>query len=157
MARETAQTRVWWRGVQITARQRDAFREAERRLLRKYPGVSLKPTQGSWSSSVNASAGTHEGAGVVDFRTWHMTPQQRAYMVRCLKDVGQAAWYRTTEQGFDPHVHVCDRVTTNMAPAAVWQVKQFDLGRTGLASNRKDPTYRPSPSVKWSYKLGRPV
>ena len=154
---EKAQDRVWWRGVQITARQRDAFRWAEKRLMKKFPGVSLKPTQGSWSNGVEASAGTHNGAGVCDFRTWHMTAEQRVYMVRCLKDAGQAAWYRTAAQGFDPHVHVCDRVTTGMAALARWQVAQYDAGRTGLASNKTDPTYRPSPSVRWSWKLGRPV
>ncbi len=154
---ETADTRVKWRGVWITARQRDAFEWAEKQFHKKYPKVDFIPTQGSWSTSVDASAGTHNGAGACDWRTWHMTGPQRVYMIHCLKDAGQAAWYRSSAQGFDPHCHCLDRVTRGMSNLAKWQVEQFDAGRTGLASNRTDPTYRPSPSVKWSFKLKRPV
>ena len=156
---ETAQTPVWWRGVKITARQRDAFRAAEKRLQARYPGTSLIPTQGSWSDG-KFSGGTHSGAGACDFRTWHYTTPQRIYMIRCLKDVGQAVWYRPEGwdgAGGDEHAHCLDRVVVNMDAGAKWQVKQYDAGRSGLASNRTDPTYRPSPSVVWSYKLGKPV
>ena len=92
MAAETALTRVTWRGVRITARQRDAFRTAEAWLQDKYPGTSLIPTQGSWSNG-SMSAGTHTGAGACDFRVWHYTTAQRQYMVRCLKDAGHDGWH----------------------------------------------------------------
>lgn len=156
---ETAGTRVWWRGVQLTARHRDALRWAERKLQRRYPGVSIIPTQGSWSNG-SLSAGTHTGAGSVDLRTHHLTDAQRRYLVRCLKDSGQAAWFRTTDQGFAPHVHSLDLAAMNsstMAAGARWQCRQYDAGRTGLASNRIDPTYRPAPRVKFDYRKGQPV
>lgn len=155
---ETAQTPVWWRGVKITARQRDAFRWAEARLQKKFPGTSLIPTQGSFVPGYGPSAGTHDKAGACDFRTWHYTRDQRVYAVRCLKDAGQATWFRSKSDGFDlEHIHSLDRVTTNMAPLAKWQVAQYDLGKSGLSGNKADSTYRPKPSVKWSYKLKKPV
>lgn len=159
MLGETAQTPVWWRGVKITARQRDAFRWAEARLQKRFPGVSLVPTQGSWADG-ELSGGTHSKAGACDFRTWHMTVPQRVYMIRCLKDAGQAIWFRPEDwdgDGGDEHAHCLDRVTVNMDGGAKWQVAQYDAGRSGLVSNRRDPTYRPKPPVKWSFKLKRPV
>jgi len=158
---ETAQTRVWWRGVEITARQRDAFRTAEAWLQMKFKGVSLVPTQGSWADG-KLSGGVHKGAGACDFRTWHYSERQRIYMIHCLKDAGQATWFRPEDwddNGGDEHAHVLDRVTTNMNPGGVWQVQQFDAKppRSGLTSNHIDPTYHPKPSVKWSYRLKRPV
>lgn len=151
-----AQTRVTWRGVQLTARMRDALRWAERRIQRRHPGVTIVPTQGSWSNGA-LSALTHSGAGAVDLRTRHLTRAQRIATVRALKDAGLAAWYRDTADGFAPHIHALDRVTRNLHPSARWQVQQYDNRRSGLSSNRPDPTYRPSPPVKWSYRAGRPV
>lgn len=152
----TAQDRVTWRGVTLTARMRDALRWAERRVQRKHPGVTLLPSQGSWSNG-SLSGNTHAGAGAVDLRTRHLTAVQRVATVRALKDAGLAAWYRDTSDGFSPHIHALDRVTTNMHPAAKWQVRQYDNRRSGLSTDRVDNTYRPVPPVKWSYPLARPV
>lgn len=154
--RETAQTRVTWRGVRITARMRDALRWAERRVQARYPGVTIVPTQGSWSNGT-LSAGTHTGAGAVDLRTRHLTTDQRIATVRALKDAGLAPWYRDEADGFDPHIHVLDRVTTNMHPSARWQVQQWNARRSGLTSNRPDPSYRPNPPRKWSFPKSTPI
>jgi hypothetical protein len=159
MARETAQTPVWWRGVKITARMRDMIRYAERRFQKRYPGVTFVPTQGSWANG-SLSGGTHSGAGAIDWRTWHMTAAQRIYMIRCLKDAGAAIWFRPKNwdgNGGAEHAHMLDRVTTGMDPGAKWQVAQYDARRSGLRSNRVDLTYRTKPAVKWSYPLGKPV
>lgn len=152
----TAQSRVAWRGVTLTARMRDALRWAEQRVQRRHPGVTIVPTQGSWSNG-SLSGGTHSGAGAVDLRTRHLTTAQRVATVRALKDAGLAAWYRDQGDGFAPHIHALDRVTTNMHPAGRWQAAQYDRRRSGLTSNRPDPTYRPDPPVKWNYTKGRPV
>lgn len=154
--RETAQTRVAWRGVYLTARMRDALRWAEQRIQRRHPGVTLLPSQGSWSNG-SLSAGTHTGAGAVDLRTRHLTTAQRIATVRALKDAGLAVWFRDEGDGFAPHIHALDRVTTGMHPSAAWQVRQYDAKRSGLSANRPDPTYRPSPPVKWSYPRHTPV
>jgi len=159
MATVLAQTPVWWRGVKITARQRAAFRWAEAKLQRKYPGTSLIPTQGSFVPGYGPSAGTHDKAGVCDFRVWHYNHDQRIYALRCLRDAGQAAFLRTAADGFPgEHFHVCDRVTTNMAVIARAQVADYDKGLNGLSSHKRDRNpYRPKPPVKWSWKLGKPV
>ena len=105
---ETAQSKVAWRGVNITARQRDALRWAEKRVQRQFPGVTLLPAQGSWSSGVTASGSTHAGAGAVDIRTVMLSDAQRIAVVRALKDAGQAAWFRPVNwdgKGGGQHIH----------------------------------------------------
>jgi hypothetical protein len=97
------------------------------------------------------------GAGAIDIRTRHLTAAQRRDLVRALKDAGLAAWYRTEAQGFAPHIHALDLITTGMAYGGKWQVAQYLAGKTGLTSNLPDRTYRPTPQVKWSYVKGRPV
>jgi hypothetical protein len=154
---EKAYDKVWWRGEQFTARHRNALRWAEKKMQQKYPGVSLIPTQGSWSH-YEASAGTHGGAGAGDLRTWHMTENQRKHLVLCLKEAGLAAWYRTPSQGFDPHIHCLDiGGQIGMAQGAKDQIKSYDRHRSGLSGDSYDPTYRPSPKVKFSYPLGKPI
>jgi hypothetical protein len=157
---ETAQSKVAWRGVNITARQRDALRWAERLVQKKHPGVTLLPAQGSWNSSVNASGTTHAKAGAVDLRTVMYNDLQRIAIVVALKKAGMACWYRPVNwdgSGGGEHIHVLDRVTTNLSPSAAWQVGQYDRGMNGLTSARRDPSFRVKPSVKFNYRLGRPV
>ena len=154
-----ADTRVDWRGVKITARQREALRAAERRLQKKFKGVVLMPSQGSWHDGA-LSGGTHTGAGAVDLRVQHMSVEQIVFAMRCIKDVGQAAWlrpYNWDGNGGGAHIHLLDRVTRGMAASAKWQVAQNDAGRSGLTSNRPDRTYRPKYPVKWDYRAGMPV
>lgn len=154
-----ADERVDWRGVQLTARQRDALRWAERKVQKKYKGVAFLAAQGSWSDG-SLSAGTHTGAGACDLSVRHMSVEQIVYSLRCIKDAGQAAWlrpYNWDGDGGGAHIHLLDRVTRGMAAGAKWQVAQYDAGRSGLASNRLDRTYRPKPAVKWDYRAGVPV
>lgn len=152
--------RVDWRGVKLTARQRDAVRWAERRFQRRHPGVTFLPAQGSWANGA-LSGGTHSGAGALDLRTRHLTDAQRILMVRCLKDAGQAVWFRPDDwdgRGGGQHAHLLDiGGQTGMDPGAEWQVVQYDAKRSGLVSNKADPTYRPLPRVKWSWTQGTPV
>lgn len=157
---EKAYDRVSWRGVKLTARQRDAVRWAERKFQKKYEGVTFLPAQGSWANG-SLSGGTHSGAGALDLRTRHLTDAQRVYMVRCLKDAGQAVWFRADNwdgKGGGQHAHLLDiGGQTGMDAGAKWQIKQFDAKRSALVSNKADNTYHPSPKVKFSYPLGKPI
>lgn len=157
---EKAYDRVSWRGVKLTARHRNALRWAERKFQKKYPGVSFIPVQGSWSGAA-ASAGTHSGAGAVDLRTRHLTKEQRIYMVRCLKDAGQAVWYRANNwdgRGGGEHAHALDiGGQTGMDAGAKQQIRSFDQKRNGLRNNAVDNTYRPKPPVKFSFPQDKPV
>lgn len=157
---EKAYDKVWWRGVQLTARHRNALRWAERKFQKKFPGVSFIPVQGSWSNG-SLSGGTHAGAGAVDLRTRHLTAPQRIHMIRCLKDAGQAVWFRPNNwdgRNGGEHAHALDiGGQTGMDAGAKWQIRQFDAGRSGLKSNGPDRTYRPKPKVKFSFPKNAPV
>lgn len=150
---------VWWRGVKITARMRAMLRWAEAEFQKKYPGVSIIATQGSWSNG-SLSGGTHSGAGAVDLRSWHYTDAQRNYLLRCLKRAGFAVWFRPynwdgNEGG--EHLHALDKVKTGMDSGARWQVDQYKAGRSGLRSNLRDTSYRAPGDPVWNYSKGQPV
>lgn len=124
------------------------------------------PTQGSWSTSVSASAQTHAGGGVLDIslRGWS-SAQVWALLVAC-RQRGLVAWHRTALQGFTPHVHAvmdgCEHLSGLSRPVvgtAAWQVQEYRAGRNGLAGRGRDDgprdfvgvtwwTYRPTPSTK---------
>lgn len=112
------------------------LRAAEAKL-----GHTFTVVQGSWrgDAGADASAGTHDRGGVLDLRTWDLpaavTPQRA---VLELRRAGLVAWYRTTAQGFDPHIHAVDRGNPDLDPSAARQVTAWEQGRNGLASNGPD-------------------
>ena len=127
-----------------------ALLKAERLIARwSSPGYTLSITQGSYNAGrVRASAGTHDGGGVVDLRAWdHETK------VRALRRSGFAAWFRPASAGPWPdHVHavlVGNRLLSNGASD---QVDDFRRGRNGLANNGPDPhaglVFKP---FRWPY------
>lgn len=161
-----ATDKVAWRGVWLDRRTASALNRAEK-LVRKrtgLTGLTLSPSQGGWSYA-SASAGTHSRAAVVDLRVGAWNEKTRYKVVRALRDVGFAAWYRTAADGFAPHIHaVCipvpgsKDIRTLPAPSALSQILAYDAGRDGLSGNRMDrQTYRPSPRVRWSWVLKRAV
>jgi len=63
-------------------------------------------TQGSYNSSVEDSAATHSGGGALDISVKRGCGTRHRSVVRSLRRVGFAAWYRTTDQGFTSnHIH----------------------------------------------------
>lgn len=119
---------------------------------------AFKITQGSYSKGVAASAGTHDGGGVVDFSCRGMSTPQLAVMLRALKDAGFAVWHRPARDGvWSEHVHAVAIGCPDLAPIAKRQVTSFDARRDGLASNKHDDTYRPNPPVRFDEKLNKPV
>lgn len=161
-----ATDKVAWRGVWLDRRTASALNRAEK-LVRKRTGLTsltLSPSQGGWSFA-GVSAGTHSRAAVVDLRVGAWNEATRYKVVRALRDVGFAAWYRTRADGFDPHIHaICipvpgsKDIRTLPAPGALAQIVSYDAGRNGLSSNARDRhEYRPSPRVRWSWVLRRAV
>lgn len=158
---KAANQRVAWRGVTLDARTIDALLLAER-----ISGVKVTPTQGSFRPKTPYSGTVHRGSSTVDVSVRGLTVMQRKRLVRAMKEVGFAVWYRTTADGFTPHIHGVligggkDGAGTiggnTMDPAAGRQVKAFDAGRNGLVSNKPDPTYRPS-KRRFSWQQGTPV
>lgn len=120
---------------------RAALEEAERRL-----GYTLTLTQGSYNTTVKASAKTHWEGGVVD-----LAPFDHENKVRVLREIGFAAWYRPRSSSWPPHIHAVLIDHGNLHPQAKAQVDQYRKGTDGLAGHRHDPTPRPDPIPVFRY------
>jgi SLT domain-containing protein/phage-related protein len=84
-------------------------------------------TQGSHNAGgVAASAGTHDGGGVVDLGT-----TSKDVLARLLQ-AGFAAWTRGPEQGMSPHIHAVLINGKGLSPQAAAQVQDFLKGGDGL-------------------------
>lgn len=127
-------TRTTWRGVVVDARTAAMLNEVDR-----LTSPELVPTQGSYSTGVSASAGTHSGGGAVDLSVLGMGPTVRDNVIRAMRRVGFAAWYRDPSEGpWGAHIHAVAVGCKDLAPAAVAQVDALRDGRSGLASNGVD-------------------
>lgn len=74
------------------------------------PGNLLWVTQGGYSDAVEASFGTHAGGGAVDISvrnptSYEFMEAEAMNMVTALRKAGFAAWYRSPDEGFTPHIH----------------------------------------------------
>ena len=139
--------RVVFRGRGMNARDAAMILEAERRF-----GSQVPITQGPFSTSVTASAGTHSGGGAVDWALAGMSAKRKAKFGRACKNVGWAWWLRPYLAGVWPeHAHGVAKGCRNAAPLAKEQMGDFDRGLDGLASGFADPSYRPDPPVEFDY------
>ena len=116
----------------------------------------ITPTQGSWSTSVSASAQTHAGGGVLDISIRGWTPVQVSTLVAEARRRGLVAWHRTPAQGFTPHVHAvmdgCPHLSGRDRPVAgtaAWQVAEYRAGRNGLAGRGRDDGPREYVGSTW--------
>lgn len=98
-------------------------------------GYPLTITQGSYNAgTVPASAGTHDGGGVVDLAPW-----DHERKVTVLRSVGFAAWFRDSTEGPWPdHIHAVLIGNERLSRAAENQVTAYLTGRNGLANNGPD-------------------
>ena len=85
--------------------------------------------QGSWSTSVAASAGTHAGAGVADLAP---TAGGWDWAVSMLRAAGLDAWFRNWVG--NQHIHLVNPHVTGLSPEAFSQVLSFNRGGSGLAA-----------------------
>lgn len=123
-------------GKRVDRITHEALLEAEDRL-----GYELTIMQGSYNTSVGASAGTHDGGGAVD-----LAPFDWQRKVKVLREVGFAAWYRAPLPGvWSAHIHALLIGNERLAPVAARQVTAYYSGRDGLAGNGPDPHTRPNP------------
>lgn len=129
--------RTTFSGKRVNARTRAMLLEAQR-----LAGRTITVTQGSYNpGGVGASAGTHDGGGVVDISIAALSETQRWQLVRALRRVGFAAWYRTPSQGpWAAHIHAVAIGDTDMSLSARDQVADYYVGRNGLASHALDNT-----------------
>ncbi|WP_410809548.1 peptidoglycan-binding domain-containing protein [Micromonospora sp. 067-2] len=138
-----------FRGAQVNTRTRSMLLEAERLL-----GAQLTITQGSYSSSTPASAGTHDGGGALDLSVSGMTTTYRTTVVRQLRRVGFAAWLRNPSQGDWPyHIHAIALADTDQSSGAQHQAGDFYLGLNGLANRGTDDGPAVTPKLTWEEYL----
>lgn len=155
--------RTTFAGHTVDWRTRTALEWVDTRFHSK-TGKRVELAQGSYNSGVSASAGTHDGGGVVDCRTVPLTKKERQTLVHLLKRAGFAAWFRPAAPGvWGEHIHACLLGTSRrkyhktMSSGARHQCDAYLAGRDGLAGNRVDDTYRPKPQVRWSHAKKKPV
>ncbi|MFI6133676.1 peptidoglycan-binding protein [Micromonospora sp. NPDC051141] len=136
---------VTMRGVQVNTRTRSMLLEAERLL-----GRQLGLTQGSYNTGVGASAGTHDGGGALDISVSGLSSATRTDVLRRLRTVGFAAWYRTPDQGdWGYHIHAIALADTDQSTGAQNQAGDYYLGRNGLANRAPDDGPVVSPKRTW--------
>jgi peptidoglycan hydrolase-like protein with peptidoglycan-binding domain len=133
-------TRRTWSGKTVNQRTYDMLKQAE-----ALSGMTINLSQGSYNTGVSASAGTHDGGGVVDIAS------SSSALCQALRKVGFAAWVRTPAQGFAYHIHACAIGDREMASGAKSQVQSYFNGRNGLAGNGAD-TNPPRPYPAWAAK-----
>jgi hypothetical protein len=112
-------------------------------------GSQVVLTQGSYNpGGVDASAGTHDGGGAADVSVSGMSATTRTNLLKALRKVGFAAWYRTPAQGFEYHVHIMAISDPDLSSGAQHQTGDYYLGMNGLAGRGADDG--PSvPKVTW--------
>lgn len=113
----------------------DALTEGALIRAEKLMGRRIAVTQGSYNAGgVAASAGTHDGGGVIDVPAW-----DHDEVVTALRTVGFAAWYRPAIPNLWPaHIHAVLIGHGRLAPAAARQVQAYLVRRDGLKSNLVD-------------------
>lgn len=138
-------TKAYFGGAYTDPTTVDALRE-----LQRVSGEAILLTQGSYSVSVSASAGTHDGGGVVDVNVsgWNYTVIWN--VLKVARSMGLIAWYRTKAQGFEYHIHVVRRDCGDLSPAARAQVVQYLNGQNGLAGHGADDGPLGYTSVTWA-------
>lgn len=125
-------------GRRVNTRTRSMLAAADSRLA-----WSVKLTQGSYNTTVDASAGTHAGGGAADISVSGLTSTQIWQTVKALRTVGFAAWYRPYKpdpKGWPAHIHAMAIGDTDMALVGAKQVSDYIVGKNGLADHAADNT-----------------
>lgn len=94
--------------------------------------------QGSYSTGVSASAGTHAGPGALDLKP--ADPNRRntdgyKLLEKICRERGGAAWFRAWTNNY--HVHIIVIGTQGLPKIARDQIASYLAGRNGLVSNLK--------------------
>lgn len=125
-------------GQTVNQRTADMLAEAKKRS-----GVDFTLVQGSYHPGTGASAGTHDGGGVVDVDGESLSAGDRAKVVQAMREVGFAAWDRTGVADFSSHIHAAAIADTDMDSSA-WgadanrQIFDYYNGMDGLGQHGKD-------------------
>ena len=138
-------------GKTVDRRTAAMLTEAERLANVEDPSIGrFNLTQGSFSHSVGASAGTHDGPGAFDMYTRSYSASQKETIGLALRQVGFASWLRRKSQGpWDEHWHGIAIGTKGLPSVAASQVQNYLDGLDGLRGNGKDTDRRPEEIRTW--------
>ena len=138
-------------GKTVDRRTASMLAEAERLANVEDPSIGrFNLTQGSFSHSVGASAGTHDGPGAFDMYTRSYSAAQKETIGLALRQVGFASWLRRKSQGpWDEHWHGIAIGTKGLPSVAASQVQNYLDGLNGLRGNGKDTDKRPEEIRTW--------
>lgn len=113
-------------------------------------GYDLTVVQGSYSTGVAASGGTHDGGGTVD-----LAPFDHERKVRELRRTGFAAWYRPARPGvWGAHIHAVLIGNRRLSAAARDQVAEYLAGFDGLAGDGRDQGPRDYLDHRFTWQTG---
>ncbi len=129
---------VSFRGVRMNVRTRVMIERAEKYMKQMGINSKLVLTQGSYSTSVSASAGTHAGGGALDISIRQYSTGTADKVVKALRMAGFAAWRRRTAEGFSPHIHAIAIGDKRASQSAKNQVAAYFRGQDALRAGRKD-------------------
>jgi hypothetical protein len=135
-------------GVVLNWRTVEMLEVAEMHYLDQLGIVPLRLAQGSYTTAVAASGGTHAGGGALDVSVRNLTTDQRKSVVWALRKQGFAAWLRTPAQGFVYHIHAIAVGDHEMSAAAAQQVVWYKQGLNGLWPPHQGPD--DGPRVAWT-------
>lgn len=115
-------------------------------------GGILVLIQGGWSFA-DASGNTHAKAMCTDYRSWNLVNELLLEACHYGRDLMGTMWYRTEDDGFDPHIHNNLLGDSPAAMEALKQVTQYRAGLNGLANMRRDrDPYRPKKITSYAYQ-----
>lgn len=142
------------RSILMTKYMRDAHESVLADTTVKPFASDVTIVQGAFMSRLGggaaASAGYHDLAGCIDYRTWNLTGAQLEAFIRAWRRRGGAAWRRdATHGGMDAHCHVTLGSDEPLAAGAKNSWQQYVAGENGLTgpSHGADYEWRPSPLV----------
>ncbi len=139
--------RVSVQGKTLNVRTKTMLETAEGYASKMGVPVPFRISQGSYNAGgVSASAGTHDGGGVVDISIRHLSTTQRLNGLKALRMAGFAAWERFPDEGFPPHFHAVAIGDREASASAKRQVTSYFSGKNGLAGGGADT----------GAKIGRP-
>lgn len=118
---------------------------ADARAAAGLPQASARVMQGSYSSDVGASVGTHNGGGAFDLSITGLTDAQQIELVTELRRRNGCSWIRTARYDWNGarHIHGIVRDEHGLSASAKAQVVAYDNKRNGLANRGADPFPRP--------------
>ena len=147
-----AYDRTWYDGELLNRRTLAAYLQAVSFLQDFYDIPRMPVMQGSYSTSVSTSGGTHSGGGAIDGR--YMGSKSNPKVIMIFRECGWAIWYRPyLAHTWPSHNHGILIGDKEMSPAAKSQVHDYFAHLNGLASHAYDPTPRPNSIPRFIYPL----